>query len=151
LCKRPSTAHAETGRTPPAEVALQVKGLTAEERARGGLSRAARIRDRKAAAERLATERLADSVGRACDVLAAKLDSDDERVQLRAVREILDSVLGRPGQAVERTVEGDEPVQIIVQSAFARDAESLSGVAEVLAHAGVLTASIDSQTSDGTS
>jgi hypothetical protein len=84
-------------------------------------------------------------------VLAAKLDSDDERVQLRAVREILDSVLGRPGQAVERTVEGDEPVQIIVQSAFARDAESLSGVAEVLAHAGVLTASIDSQTSDGTS
>jgi hypothetical protein len=88
--------------------------LTAEERARGGRNRAARIRKRKLEAERVAMDSLAASVGRAVSILADKLESDDERVQLRAAREILDRTLGRPTQAIA----GDEetPVTIVVES-----------------------------------
>jgi hypothetical protein len=63
--------------------------LTTEERSRGGLTRAAKMR----AARELADERLSDLLEKALDRLALLLDSEDDMVAVRAAREVFDRVL----------------------------------------------------------
>jgi hypothetical protein len=78
--------------------------FTPEERARGGHARAEKIRRRKALREQLGAE-LEDSTAAEPELLdraLARLDllisSEDDRVALRAVKEVLDRTLGRPRQ-----------------------------------------------------
>jgi hypothetical protein len=79
--------------------------LTTEERSRGGLTRAAKMR----AARELADERLSDLLEKALDRLALLLDSEDDMVAVRAAREVFDRVLGKSTQRHEHsgTVEID--------------------------------------------
>src|SRR5690242_11083869 len=91
--------------------------FTEDECRRGAAAAAEAKRAKREAAGRLAIERLADKLERAGDVLAEKLDSDDETIQLRAIREVFDRVLGRPAQAI--VGETTRPVTFILQSAFA--------------------------------
>jgi hypothetical protein len=83
--------------------------LTRDDRAKGGRARAERIRTRKALQERFQVEALEDLNGaeielldRALLRLALLIASEDDRIALRACREVFDRVLGRPSQRSER-------------------------------------------------
>jgi hypothetical protein len=75
--------------------------LTTEDRVRGGLARAAKARARREEAETLAAERLSGLMTQALDRLERLLESDDDVAAARAVREVLDRVLGRSLQRQE--------------------------------------------------
>lgn len=101
-------------RTRPGQARLLKNGaaaheFTAEDRAKGGRARAEKIRKRKelrnrfevAHLEDLATAEL-ELLDRALVRLNLLIGSDDDRVALRAVKEVLDRVLGRPRQQEHR-------------------------------------------------
>ena len=82
--------------------------FTREDRARGGRVRAERIRRREELRERFDVAHLEDLAAAELDVLGGALlrlillvSSDDDRVALRAVKEVLDRTLGRPRQQDE--------------------------------------------------
>jgi hypothetical protein len=95
-------------RTGPKESRLLKNGapahaFTPEDRARGGHARAEKIRRREELREKLdgtETEDLAAAESELLDRAVARLNllfgSEDDRVALRAVREVLDRTLGRP-------------------------------------------------------
>jgi hypothetical protein len=83
--------------------------FTRDDRTRGGRARAARIRRRKALQERFDVETLEDLDGaklelldRALVRLALLIASEDDRIAMRACREVFDRVLGRPSQRSHR-------------------------------------------------
>jgi hypothetical protein len=71
------------------------KKAARESRSKGGLARAAKLREQRKRAEELVEERMLASLERALDRLDAMLDSEDEQVAIRAVREVLDRGLGK--------------------------------------------------------
>jgi hypothetical protein len=82
--------------------------FTREERAKGGRARAEKIRRRKELRERFEVAQFEDLaaaelelVGQALVRLNLLIGSDDNRVALRAVKEVLDRALGRPRQQEE--------------------------------------------------
>jgi hypothetical protein len=78
--------------------------FTREEAARGGRARAAKVREEQARAREFADEQPAELVAGA---LAAILTQDEHPIaRIRAVREVLDRVLGKPVQRTELT--GDD-------------------------------------------
>jgi hypothetical protein len=110
-----SQGHLEPSgqRTDPKESRLLKNGapahaFTPEDRARGGHARAEKIRRRKELREQLDVAELEDLsaaepelLGRALVRLNSLIGSDDDRVALRAVKEVLDRTLGRPSQRHE--------------------------------------------------
>jgi hypothetical protein len=89
--------------------------LTREDRAKGGRARAEKIRRRKELRERFEVAQLEDLAGAELERLDQALvrlnlliGSEDDRVALRAVIEVLDRTLGRPRQqqASNRSFEG---------------------------------------------
>jgi hypothetical protein len=89
--------------------------LTREDRAKGGRTRAEKIRRRKELRERFEVAQLEDLAGAELELLDQALvrlnlliGSEDDRVALRAVIEVLDRTLGRPRQqqACDRSFEG---------------------------------------------
>jgi hypothetical protein len=79
--------------------------FTREDRARGGHARAEKIRRRKALRKQFDVAELEDLsaaepelLDRAIARLNLLISSEDDRVALRAVREVLDRTLGRPRQ-----------------------------------------------------
>ena len=89
--------------------------LSREDRARGGRARAEKIRRRKELRERFEVAQLEDLAGAELELLDQALvrlnlliGSEDDRVALRAVIEVLDRTLGRPRQqqASNRSFEG---------------------------------------------
>jgi hypothetical protein len=82
--------------------------FTREDRARGGHARAAKIRKHKELREQLNVAELEDLTAaepelldRALARLNLLIASEDDRVALRAVKEVLDRTLGRPRQRHE--------------------------------------------------
>jgi hypothetical protein len=82
--------------------------FTREDRARGGHVRAGKIRKRKELREQFDGAELGDFVAaepelldRALARLNLLLGSEDDRIALRAVKEVLDRTLGRPRQQHE--------------------------------------------------
>ena len=82
--------------------------FTPEDRARGGQARAEKIRKRKELRDQFEVAELEDLTAAEPDLLdraLARLNlligSEDDRVALRAVREVLDRTLGRPRQRHE--------------------------------------------------
>jgi hypothetical protein len=82
--------------------------FTREDRARGGHARAEKIRRRKELRERFEVDQLEDLaeaelelLDRALVRLNLLIGSEDDRVALRAVKEVLDRTLGRPRQTPE--------------------------------------------------
>jgi hypothetical protein len=102
--------------------------FTREDRAKGGRVRAERIRRRKELRERF-------EVGQFEDLAAAELElvgwvlvrlnlligSDDDRVALRAVKEVLDRALGRPRQQGEFGGSMEAPTATGGEAAKARE------------------------------
>jgi hypothetical protein len=107
------TPRTERQRTGPKESRLLKNGarahtFTREDRARGGHARAEKICRRKELKEKLdgaETEDLAAAESELLDRAVARLNlligSEDDRVALRAVKEVLDRTLGRPRQRHE--------------------------------------------------
>jgi hypothetical protein len=97
-------------RTGPKESRLLKNGapahaFTPEDRARGGHARAEKIRRRKGLREQLDGAELEDLAAaeselldRALARLSQLIGSEDDRVALRAVKEVLDRTVGRPRQ-----------------------------------------------------
>jgi len=82
--------------------------FTPEDRARGGQARAEKVRKRKELREQFDVAELEDLsvaepelLDRALVRLNLLLGSEDDRVALRAVKEVLDRTLGRPRQQHE--------------------------------------------------
>jgi hypothetical protein len=82
------------------------KHATAETRRRGARGAAAVKRRKRAEAEAISLQRIAELTGSALDKLEQLLDSADDHVTFRAVKEVLDRVLGRPRQALEVSLPG---------------------------------------------
>jgi hypothetical protein len=113
----PSDAHRRPGptgqRTRDEQSRLLKNGaaaheFTREERARGGHARAEKIRRRKELREQFDGAELEDLAAaepelldRALARLNLLIGSEDDRVALRAVKEVLDRTLGRPRQRHE--------------------------------------------------
>jgi hypothetical protein len=76
------------------------KDATAETRRKGALAAAQAKRVKRVEAEEAASEALSGLIQSALAKLEALLDSDDDHVRFRAVKEVLDRVCGRPAQAV---------------------------------------------------
>lgn len=85
---------------------------TAETRSKGGQARAAKHRELRAEARQLAVERLAGMTDKALVRLEGLLLAESDADAYRAVKEVLDRVLGRPTQAVELTGEDGDAIQI---------------------------------------
>ena len=83
---------------------------TAESRAKGGRAKAEKIRADKEEARRLYLEHLAGLTSPALR-LSALVDSEDERVAIRAVVEILDRLFERPTQQLAGD-ESREPIEV---------------------------------------
>jgi hypothetical protein len=73
--------------------------FTPEERRRGGLARAAKIRAEREQVD----EVLAEALEKATRRLVELIDSNDPAIALRAVVALYDRVLGRPRQALEHS------------------------------------------------
>ena len=111
--------------------------LTPEERSRGGQHSGEVRREKRDEARRTAAERLAGMTDDALTRLEKLLLAEDDQIAARAIREVLDRVLGRPRQALELAGEDGGTVEIVVNSVFA-DPERLARTAEILAKAGAL-------------
>jgi hypothetical protein len=107
--------------------------FTPEERARGGHARAEKIRRRKELREQLDRAELGDLAAAELELLdraLARLNlligSDDDRVALRAVKEVLDRTVGRPRERHEhgRSRQPD------MEAAAARAREKLAALIE---------------------
>jgi hypothetical protein len=72
--------------------------LTLEDRRRGALGAAAAKRVKREAARELAIERIAGLADKAVMRLEQLLDSSDDRVAVKAAKDVLDRVLGRATQ-----------------------------------------------------
>lgn len=98
---------------------------TAESRSRGGLARAAKIRERREEVERIAMEKmegaLEKAVGRYVDALDAgtvtvreqdgeEVIDTDHKMRVQAADRIADRIMGKPVQRTELTGAGGGPV-----------------------------------------
>jgi hypothetical protein len=107
--------------------------FTTDDRARGGHARAEKIRRRKELRERLGVAELEDLATNEPDFLDQALArltlliaSEDDRVALRAVKEVLDRTLGRP---TERQEHGRSPGPDL-EAAAARARRKLAALIE---------------------
>lgn len=100
--------------------------LTLEDRAKGGRIRAEKIRRRKELRERFEVAQLEDLAGAELELLDQALvrlslliGSEDDRVALRAVIEVLDRTLRRPRQqqAGDRSFEGGRDMEAALAEA----------------------------------
>jgi hypothetical protein len=89
--------------------------FTREDRARGGHARAEKIRRRKELRDQLDGPELEDLAAaeselldRALARLSLLIGSEDDRVALRAVKEVLDRTFGRPSQHEYRRARGPD-------------------------------------------
>jgi hypothetical protein len=107
LAKAPRTGRQGTGVEPSRLLknGAAAHAFTPEDRARGGHARAEKIRRRKELREQFDTAELEDLAAaepelldRALARLNLLIASEDDRVALRAVKEVLDRTLGRPRQ-----------------------------------------------------
>jgi hypothetical protein len=106
----------------------QAHNFTREDRARGGRARAEKIRTRKALQERFEVEALeglngaeSELLDRALVRLALLVASEDDRIAMRACREVFDRVLGRPSPRADRgEVTGARP-SLKAEAAAARE------------------------------
>lgn len=110
--------------------------LTSDDSAKGGKARAAKYAEARAQARELAVERLAGMTDKALARLEALLVADTDADAYRAIKEVLDRVLGRPMQAVEVGGADGTPVSVEVKHSV----DDLAAVASILADAGVLAA-----------
>ncbi len=121
----------------PASASIGQHELTGEERRRGAYATHAARRAKREAARQLAVERLAGMTEKALTRLENLLLAEDDPTAARAVREVLDRVLGRPTQAVEVSGEDGGPVPVEVKHSV----DDLAAVARILAGAGALGSS----------
>jgi hypothetical protein len=105
--------------------------FTPEDRARGGHARAEKIRKRKELSEQLDGAELEDLAAAESELLdraLARLNlliaSEDDRVALRAVKEVLDRTLGRPRERQEHGRSSGPDVE----AAAARAREKLAAL-----------------------
>ena len=83
---------------------------TAESRAKGGRAKAEKIHASKEEARQHYLEHLGGVMSPALERLSALVDSEDERVAIRAVVEILDRLFGRPTQQLAHL--SGEPIEV---------------------------------------
>src|SRR5439155_12282760 len=102
--------------------------FTEEERRRGREQRWAEYRARRDEA----LDRIQELTPKALDRLEQQLADEEGHVAARAVREVLDRVLGRPRQAHEHTGPAGGPLRAEVKL----DVDHLARVASILARAG---------------
>jgi hypothetical protein len=96
---------------------------TAETRLKGGLAYAEKRRKLKEEARQLLVERMAEKMGRACDVVDDAMEAlangeADHRIRLAGADRVFDRVAGKAAQAVELSGGDGGPMQIVVRSAF---------------------------------
>jgi hypothetical protein len=108
--------------------------FTREDRARGGHARAEKIRRRKELREQFEVSELEDLAAaepelfdRALTRLNLLIGSEDDRVALRAVKEVLDRTLGRPSHQQDR---GRSRERRDMESALAQAREKLTAQLE---------------------
>jgi hypothetical protein len=108
--RRPPPGDQDTGFEEPRLLknGLAAHAFTAEDRARGGHARAEKIRRRKELRKQFGVAELEDLapaeselLDRALGRLSQLIGSEDDRVALRAVKEVLDRILGRAWQRHE--------------------------------------------------
>src|SRR5579859_3652304 len=98
--------------------------FTAEERRRGGLAAAEARKLKQAEREEQARELLSEFVDPALEALRAALDSEDETTRVKAAKDVLDRVLGRPTQTVKHTgAEESGPVEVVFKFDHRPDAK----------------------------
>lgn len=111
---------------------------TPEGRSKGGRVRAEKIREQREKARQLADERLSNMTTKALDRLEKLLDDDNaaDADAYKAIKDVLDRQLGKPGQTVEVVGDQDNPVKVEVEHSV----DDLAAVARILAGAGALPA-----------
>jgi hypothetical protein len=105
----PDGRQTDVEQTPRLKNGAAAHAFTPEDRARGGHARAEKIRRRKELREQFEVAELEDLTAaepelldRALARLNLLIGSEDDRVALRAVKEVLDRTLGRPRQRHEQ-------------------------------------------------